>query len=178
MNAERCFLLLGLAGLLAGCVTPVDTGYVTPYDVYSTPVYNPSPAYYAVPAAGYSTTTIYDGYYPAYIGPRHPHYSHGHHRPPPPPKVHHGGHTGRNAVRGSSHVGGHAVRGGGHGGNGGGSRVRISSGSRMHTPVNRTQPLGSRTQPSANRTQPSGRKSTSGRTPPRRSNASARGHKR
>ena len=105
MNIPHCFLLVGLLGLLTGCVTPEDIGYLVPpasgYDttpvsttpVYSpTPVYNTSPAYYTTP--GYSTMTVYDGYHPGYGGPRHPH-----HRPPPPMvfgRDHgkHGGHGG------------------------------------------------------------------------------------
>ena len=85
MNIPHCFLLVGLLGLLTGCVTPDDIGYLFPpgpgYETtpvyttpaYTTPVYNTSPAYYTTP--GYSTTTIYDGYHPGYGGP---------HRPPPP----------------------------------------------------------------------------------------------
>ena len=104
MNATRCFLLLGPVGLLTGCVTPTDMGYVVPAEpVYTTPVYNTSPAYYATPVSGYSTMTVYDGYHPGYGGPRYPH-----HRPPEYGHGHgereHGGHD---APRHSVHHGGH-----------------------------------------------------------------------
>jgi len=110
MNIVRHTFLLGLVGLLAGCVTPTDMGYVLPPEpaytapVSTAPVYNASPAYYPTPVSGYSTLTVYDGYYPAYSGPRYPH----HHRPPPP-RWHH---------RPGMH-GGPASRHGGHHGSGG-----------------------------------------------------------
>ena len=93
MNFARYSFLVGLVGLLAGCVTPAEMGYVLPPEpVYTAPVYNnASPAYYTTPASGYSTMTVYDGYHPGYGGPRY-----SHHRPPPPPhgkfSGHHGGH--------------------------------------------------------------------------------------
>ena len=107
MRVERYIPLLGLVGLLTGCLTPEDIGcletsepvYVTPGAApVATPVYNTSPAYYATPVSGYSTITVYDGYYPGYGGPRHPR-----HREPPHgrrPGAHggygeHGGHGGR-----------------------------------------------------------------------------------
>ena len=98
MNFVRCSFLLGLVGLLTGCVTPAEMGYVlqpepnytTP--VYTAPVYNTSPAYYATPVSGHSTMTVYDGYHPGYGGPRHLH-----HRPPPPP---HGRFSGNNGGHG------------------------------------------------------------------------------
>ena len=98
MNFTRqTFLLLGLGGLLAGCVTPTDMGYVTPVE----PVYNTAPAYYATPVSGYSTMTVYDGYHPGYGGPRYPH-----HRPP---AYGHGhgerGHGGHDAPRHSTYGG-------------------------------------------------------------------------
>ena len=94
MKIAHDALLLGLVGLLAGCVTPADMGYVLPPEpAYTAPVYNTSPAYYATPVSGYSTMIVYDGYHPGYGGPRYPH-----HRPPPPPRGHrpgmHGGHHG------------------------------------------------------------------------------------
>ena len=98
---HQTFLLLGLGGLLAGCETPTDMGYITPVE----PVYNTAPAYYATPVSGYSTMTVYDGYHPGYGGP---HYSH--HRSP---EYGHGhddrGHGGHGAP------GGHSARSG-HGG--------------------------------------------------------------
>lgn len=99
MNAVKYVFLLGLVGLLTGCLTPEEMGYLaSPEPVYTTPVatpvYNTSPAYYATPVSGYSTMTVYDGYHPGYGGPHYPH-----HRPPPHgdrPDVRggHGGHTG------------------------------------------------------------------------------------
>ena len=76
MNIVHDAFLLGLVGLLAGCVTPTDMGYVLPPEpaytapVSTAPVYNASPAYYPTPVSGYSTLTVYDGYYPVYSGPR------------------------------------------------------------------------------------------------------------
>ena len=129
MNTRQTFFLLGLGGLLAGCVTPTDMGYVTPVE----PVYNSSPAYYATPVSGYSTMTVYDGYHPGYGGPRYPH-----DRPPPPPAYghgHHGGHGGR----------GHGEHGA-HGGHGAPARsvgvpegTHYSSGSKR-VPINQLQP--------------------------------------
>jgi hypothetical protein len=98
MNAMRYVFLLGLVGLLTGCVTPTDMGYVVPAE----PVYNTSPAYYATPVSGYSTMTVYDGYHPGYGGPRYPH-----HRPPP----HHGHRPGMHGGHGGHHGGG---KSGGH----------------------------------------------------------------
>lgn len=112
MRVERYIPLLGLIGLLTGCLTPEDIGYletsepvyVTPGAVpVTTPVYNTSPAYYATPVSGYSTMTVYDGYHPGYGGPRYPR-----HREPPHggrPVAHggyggHGGHTGPRPVTG------------------------------------------------------------------------------
>ena len=103
MNAARYLFLFGLVGLLTGCVTPTDMGYVVPAEpVYTTPVYNSSPAYYVTPVSGYSTMTVYDGYHPGYGGPRYPH-----HRPPPP----HGSRSGMHDRHGGHHGGG---RSGGH----------------------------------------------------------------
>ena len=95
MNFTRqTILLLGLGGLLAGCETPTDMGYITPVE----PVYNTAPAYYATPVSGYSTMTVYDGYHPGYGGPHYPH-----HRSP---AYGHGdddrGHGGHGAPRGHS----------------------------------------------------------------------------
>ena len=130
MNFTRqTFLLLGLGGLLAGCVTPTDMGYVTPVE----PVYNTAPAYYATPVSGYSTMTVYDGYHPGYGGPRYPH-----HRPPPPSAYGHG------------HGHGHGDRGhrghGAHGGHVAPTRsvgvpegTRYSSGAKR-VPINQLQP--------------------------------------
>ena len=84
---HQTLLVLVLGGLLTGCVTPTDMGYVVPAE----PVYNTAPAYYVTPVSGYSTMTVYDGYYPRYGGPHYPHYSHyPHHRPSPPPAYRHG----------------------------------------------------------------------------------------
>lgn len=102
MNAVRYTFLLGLVGLLTGCLTPEEMGYLaTPEPVYTTPVatpvatpvYNTSPAYYATPVSGYSTMTVYDGYHPGYGGPRYPHHGPSHRDRP---AVHggHGGHHG------------------------------------------------------------------------------------
>ena len=102
MNAVRYTFLLGLVGLLTGCLTPEEMGYLaTPEPVYTTPVappvatpvYNTSPSYYATPVSGYSTMTVYDGYHPGYGGPRHPHHGPSHRDRP---AVHggHGGHHG------------------------------------------------------------------------------------
>ncbi len=106
MKVLHYISLFGLVGLLTGCLTPEEMGYLVPSEpVYATPgavpvatpvatpVYNTSPAYYATPVSGYDTMTVYDGYHPGYGGPRHPH-----HREPPHggrPVVHggHGGHT-------------------------------------------------------------------------------------
>ena len=111
MNAMRYVFLLGLVGLLTGCVTPTDMGYVVPAE----PVYNTSPAYYATPVSGYSTMTVYDGYHPGYGGPHYPH-----HRPPPPPPhgnrpgMHggHGGHVGHGGHHGGGKSGGHKMASG------------------------------------------------------------------
>ena len=144
MNIPHCFLLVGLLGLLTGCVTPDDIGYLVPsasgYEttpvsttpVYSpTPVYNTSPAYYTTP--GYSTITVYDGYHPGYGGPRHPH-----HRPPPPPVFGHG--HGRH--------GGH----GGHAGHGGHSRGKPAAphfaGGSKRGPANQVRPPRQKSMPS------------------------------
>lgn len=92
MNIVRHTFLLGLVGLLAGCVTPTDMGYVLPPEpaytapVSTAPVYNASPAYYPTPVSGYSTLTVYDGYRPVYRGPHR--LPHRHRRPPPPPHWH------------------------------------------------------------------------------------------
>ena len=112
MKVLHYISLFGLVGLLTGCLTPEEMGYLVPSEpVYATPgavpvatpvatpVYNTSPAYYATPVSGYSTMTVYDGYHPGYGGPRHPH-----HREPPHggrPVVHggHGGHGGHTVKR-------------------------------------------------------------------------------
>ena len=162
MNVARCFIIMtGLVGLLTGCVTRVDTGYVEPYvPAYSTstynssPVYDASPACYAAPVSGYSTTTIYDGGFPVYMDTHYshyPHFSHRHHRPPPPPprfghRPHHNG----------GYHGGHVVHGKAHGGNSGHGR--------------RT--------PSGLCPQPSNKKPTPSRTPPRRIPSPTRGRRR
>ena len=94
MNAAHYVFLVGLVGSLTGCVTPSDLGYIAPTEpVYTAPVYNTSPAYYATPVSGYSTMTVYDGYHPGYGGPHYRHPG----PPPPPPGKHaslHGGHHG------------------------------------------------------------------------------------
>ena len=123
MNVTRCFIMTGLVGLLTGCVTRVDTGYVRSYvPAYSTstcnssPVYDVSPAYYAAPVSGYSTTTICDSGFPVYMDTCYPHYSYRHHRPPPPRFGHrphnHGGYHRGHVVHGSVHGGksGHGRR--------------------------------------------------------------------
>ena len=136
----RTIFVLGLCSLLAGCVTPTDMGYVVPAEpVYTTPVYNTSPAYYATPVSGYSTMTVYDGYHPGYGGPRYPH-----HRPPPRPAYRHGhGHG-----HGDRGHGGHGVHGG-HGAPakpaGGG---RVSPGGPKRVPVNQGKPPSRRPAPS------------------------------
>lgn len=162
MNVVRCFIVLGLVGLLTGCVTRVDTGYVEPYvpalstSTYSSsPVYDASPVYYASPVSGYSTTTIYDGGFPVYMDTHYPyyshrHYSHRHHRPPPPPP--------RFEHRPQHHVGN-----GGHG-------RRIYSGGRIQPPNRKSAPV--------SRVQPPNRKPTPSRTPPRRGPAPTRGRRR
>ncbi len=160
MNAARYVSLLGLVGLLTGCVTPTDMGYAVPAEpVYTTPVYNAtpvynsSPAYYATPVSGYSTMTVYDGYHPGYGGPHYPH-----HRPPPPRAFgrDHGGHGGH---------GGHGHHGGrpGHGAPGmhvgapashsrapslPAAGTRLSSGSPKRTPINQIKPPSRRSAPS------------------------------
>lgn len=110
MNAVKCVFLLGLVGLLTGCLTPEEMGYLaSPEPVYTTPVatpvYNTSPAYYATPVSGYSTMTVYDDYYPGYGGTHYPHHS-------PPPHgdrpVVHGGHGGHKGHGGPGGHGGHA----------------------------------------------------------------------
>ncbi len=136
MNAVRYTFLLGLVGLLTGCLTPEEIGYLTtPEPVYTTPatpvysttpVYNTSPSYYATPVSGYSTMTVYDGYHPGYGGPRYPHH-------------------------GSSHGDRPAVHGG-HGGNhGGGKPAMRTAGSRkgagMQQPARVTQPTKSSIKP-------------------------------
>ena len=131
MNALRYVFLLGLVGLLTGCVTPTDMGYVVPAE----PVYNTSPAYYATPVSGYSTMTVYGGYHPGYGGPRYPH-----HRPPPP---HHGNRPGMHGGHGGHH-------GGGHGGHHGGGK----SGGHKMSPIINPQPPAKK--PSAGRA-PSGK---------------------
>ncbi len=137
MNAARYLFLLGLAGLLTGCVAPTDMGYVAPVEpVYATPVYNSSPAYYATPVSGYSTMTVYDGYHPGYGGPRYPH-----HRPPP----HHGHRPGMHGGHGGHHGGG---KSGGH---------KMTSGNNFKPPAKK---------PSVGRT-PSGKGGSPRSTPPR-----------
>ena len=130
MNAVKCVFLLGLVGLLSGCLTPEEMGYlVSPEPVYTTPVatpvYNTSPAYYATPVSGYSTMTVYDGYHPGYGGPRYPH-----HNPPPPP------HGGRPVA--------HGVHGGPGGNHGGGTPAVNNGGSRPgahgREPIRSTKP--------------------------------------
>ena len=136
MNAARyLFFLFGLVGLLTGCVTPTDMGYVVPAEpVYATPVYNSSPAYYATPVSGYSTMTVYDGYHPGYGGPRYPH-----HRPPP----HHG--SGPSMHGGHGGHGGHVGHGGSGGHHGGGKTAMVPAGTRLNagghkrTPINQIQ---------------------------------------
>ena len=46
---HQTFLVLVLGGLLAGCVTPTDMGYVVPAE----PVYNTAPAYYEGTTTGW-----------------------------------------------------------------------------------------------------------------------------
>ena len=149
MNATRYLFLFGLVGLLTGCVTPTDMGYVVPTEpVYATPVYNSSPAYYATPVSGYSTMTVYDGYHPGYGGPRYPH-----HRPPPP---HHG--------KGPSMHGGHGGSGGHHGG---GKTVMAPAGTRLNA--------GGHKRTSINQIQGPARKPPSGRAPSGRGGAPGKG---
>ena len=130
MNAVKCVFLLGLVGLLTGCLTPEEMGYLaSPEPVYATPVatpvYNTSPAYYATPVSGYSTMTVYDGYHPGYGGPRYPHRN-----PPPPP------HGGRPVA--------HGVHGGPSGNHGGGTPAVQNVGSRPgahgREPIRSTKP--------------------------------------
>ena len=173
MNVAHSFSMIGLVGLLTGCVTRVDTGYVEPYvsvDSTSTynapPVYSASPAYYAAPVSGYSTTTIYDGGYPVYMDTHYPHYPHHrHHRtppPPPPPRFVH-----RPQNHGGFH-GGHIVHSSAHGGNG-------SHGRRMPSGLC-AQPQNKKTAP-VNRLHPSNRKPVPNRTPPRGGSAPTRHRK-
>ncbi len=163
---HQTLLVLVLGGLLTGCVTPTDMGYVVPAEpVYSTAPAYTVPAYYVTPVSGYSTMTVYDGYRPRYGRPHFPH-----HRPPPPPAYRHGhghGHGDRS----------HGAHGGpgGHGGHfgrlapttrsgpptmrlgtpskpaGGG---RVFSGGPKRAPVNQARPPSRRPAPSR---APSGR---------------------
>ena len=130
MKIVRDAFLLGLVGLLAGCVTPADMGYVLPPEpvytapVSAAPVYNTSPAYYATPVSGYSTMTIYDGYHPGYGGPRYPH-----HRPPP-----YGRHPGMH--------GGHDRHGGHHGDrHGGGKSIAVPAGTHLNAGGHKRVPI-------------------------------------
>ena len=147
MNAVRYVSLLGLVGLLTGCVTPTDMGYVVPAE----PVHNTSPAYYATPVSGYSTMTVYDGYHPGYGGS---HYPHPHHRPPPP-------HGNRPPA-----YGGHGDHGG-HGGHHGGRKsamhstnLRLNPGGNKRTSVNNSQPSPKKQSP---KWRPSGKGGASGK---------------
>ena len=146
MKIVRYAFLLGLVGLLAGCVTPADMGYVLPPEpvytapVSATPVYNTSPAYYATPVSGYSTMTIYDGYHPGYGGPRYPH-----HRPPP-----YGRHPGMH--------GGHDRHGGHHGDrHGGGKSIAVPAGTHLNAGGHKRVPI--------NQLQPPTRRQPTGRAP-------------
>ena len=153
MNIPHCFLLVGLLGLLTGCVTPADVGYLFPPEpgyettptyttpAYTTPVYNTSPAYYTTP--GYSTMTVYDGYHPGYGGPHYPH------RPPPPMTIgrdhdrhgRHGGH-GSHHEHGVSSV--RPVTSPKHTG----SPSRIYPGNSKRTPINQIKPPRQKSMPS------------------------------
>ena len=174
MNAARSFIMIGLVGLLTGCVTSVDTEYVEPYSTptYSTsPVYDASPAYYATPVSGYSTMTIYDDGFPVYMDAHYPHPSRRHHRPPPPPprvehhKDRHGGHSGGHAVRGSAH-GGQGMRTP--------SRLFAQPSTRKPVSVSRAQPS-TRRPVSVRRAQPSTRRPVSvRRAQPSTRNAASR----
>ena len=169
MNFTRqTIFVLGLCGLLVGCVTPTDMGYVTPVE----PVYNTAPAYYATPVSGYSTMTVYDGYHPGYGGPHYPH-----HRPPPPPAYRHG-----NAHSHGDH--GHGAHGG-HGGHGGHSG-RVAPTTRSGPPTVRSgtpsKPTGGGRVSSggpkrapANQTKPPSRKPTPSRGPSNRGGGSGKG---
>ena len=157
MNAARYLFLLGLVGLLTGCVAPTDMGYVAPAEpVYATPVYNSSPAYYATPVSGYSTMTVYDGYHPGYGGPRYPH-----HGPPP----HH--------EKGPSMHGGHGGHGrhGGHGGSGG----RHGGGKTVMAPAGTRLNAGGHKRTSINQIQGPARKPSPGRAPSGKGGAPRKG---
>ena len=139
MKVVRYTFLLGLVGLLTGCLTPEEMGYLAPTEpayatpvtpVYSTtPVYNTSPSYYATPVSGYSTMTVYDGYHPGYGGPRHPHHGPSHRDRP----AVHEGHGGPGGHGGPARAGGRtsgakpSVRAGGSRPNVGGQQpVRVN----------------------------------------------------
>lgn len=118
MKVVRYIFLLGLLGLLTGCVTPADLSYIVPSEVVPsdavvTPVYNSVPAYYTPPAPVYPAPVIID--HPGYDGP--------HHRPAPSHAGHPPAHGGR--MEPARHAGPvrhaeHAGRGGPNGRPGGG----------------------------------------------------------
>ena len=115
MNAVRYIFLLGLVGLLTGCVTPADLSYIVPSeivpaDAVATPVYNSTPVYYTPPAPVHPAPVVIG--HPGYDGPHHHH--------PAPPHAHGG------RMEPARHAGPvrHAVRPGrgGPGGRPGGGR--------------------------------------------------------